>query len=107
MNTDKRLVINHLKDGSIAKLKKLYEDFGEEEEIIRKDDYIEKLTPILLNKIYDKRHEIIIHYFSAHPEGVSSLKEIIPRICHEETIIPEENLRELITIFYRPFLTSN
>jgi len=87
MNTDKRLVINHLKDGSIAKLKKLYEDFGEEEEIIRKDDYIEKLTPILLNKIYDKRHEMIIHCFSAHPEGGSRLKEIIPRICHEETII--------------------
>jgi len=100
MNTDKRLVINHLKNVSLAKLKKLYEDFGEEEEITRKDKYIEKLTPILLNKIYDKRYEMNISCFSANP-GVSRLKEIIPCICHEEIIIPEENLRNLITIFYR------
>jgi len=52
-----------------------------------------------LNKIYDRRHEVIASCFSANPEGVSRLKEIIPRICHEETIIPEENLRELFTIF--------
>jgi len=109
MNTDKRLVINHLKDESLAKLKKLNEDFGEEEEeIMWKKDYIEKLTPILLIKIHDRRHEVIISCFSANPEGVSRLKEIIPRICHEGNIIPEDNLRELITIFYRPrFLTRN
>jgi len=97
MNTDKRLLINHLKDESLAKLKKLYEDFGEEEEIMWKKDY-EKLTPILLNKIYDRRHEVIISCFSANPEGVSRLKEIIPCTCHEGSIIPEDNLRELITI---------
>jgi len=42
---------------------------------------------------------VIASCFSGNPEGVSRLKEIIPRICHEETIIPEENLRELFTIF--------
>ena len=55
-----------------------------------------------MNKIYDRRHEVIVSCFSANPEGVSRLKEIIPRICHEETIIPEENLRERFTIFNRP-----
>ena len=34
-----------------------------------KDDYIEKLTPILLNKIYDKKLEMIVSCFSANAEG--------------------------------------
>jgi len=39
---------------------------------------------------------------------LSRLKEIIPHICHEETIIPEKNLRELIIIFNQPrFFTRN
>ena len=94
-------MINHLKDESLAKLKKLYKDFGEEkEEIMWKKDYIEKLTPVFLNKIYDRRLEMIVSCFSANPAGVSRLKEIIPHMCHEGSIIPEDNLRELITIFY-------
>jgi len=33
---------------------------------------------------------------------------MIPRICHEETTTPKENLRELFTTFNRPrFLTRN
>jgi len=56
----------------------------------------------LLNKIYDRRHEVIVSCFSANPEGVSRLKEIIPCICHEETLIPEENLRELFIVLNRP-----
>jgi len=43
-----------------------------------------------LNKIYDRRHEKIVSCFSANPEGVSRLKETIPRICHEETKILEK-----------------
>jgi len=52
-----------------------------------------------LNKIYDIRHEVIVYSFSANLENREDLKRMIPRICHEETIIPEENLRELIRIF--------
>jgi len=66
---------------------------------MRKKDYIEKLTPILLNKIYDRRHEVIVNSFSVNLENLGDLKRMIPRICHEETIIPEEKLRELIIIF--------
>jgi len=102
MNTDETLVINYLKRRRVDQLKMLYGILGERGEIMRKKDYIEKLTPILLNMIYNRRHEVIISCFSANPEGVSRLKDIIPRICHEETIIPEENLRELFTIFNRP-----
>jgi len=70
MNTDKRLVINHLKRGRVNQLKESYENFGEEEERrMWKDDYIEKLTPILLNKIYDKKLEMIVSCFSANAEG--------------------------------------
>ena len=100
MNTDKRLVINHLKRGRVNQLKQLYENFGGQE-IMRKKDYIEKFTPILLNKIYDRRHEVIVHSFLTTLENREDLKRVIPRICHEETIIPEENLRELIRIFNR------
>jgi len=109
MNTDERLVINHLKRGRVNQLKESYENFGEEEaRTMWKDDYIEKVTPILLYKIYDKRLEVIVNSFSTIPEGASRLKEIIPRKCHQETIIPEENLRELFIIFNRPrFLTRN
>jgi len=109
MNTVKRLVIKRLKRGRVNQVKELHENFGEEEQRrMWKDDYIEKVTPILLNKIYDKRLEVIVNSLSTNPEGVSILKEVIPRICHEETIIPEENLRELFTIFKRPiFLTRN
>jgi len=53
----------------------------------------------LLYKIYDRRHQLIVSCFLANTEGVSRLKEMIPLICHEETVIPEENLRELFTIF--------
>ena len=100
-------MINHSKRGRVNQLKELYEDFGEEEETkMWKDDYIEKLTQIFLNKIYYRRLEMIVSCFSTNPEGASRLKEMIPRICHEETITPEENLRELFTIFNRPrFLT--
>jgi len=74
--------------------------FAEEEERrMRKKHYIEKLTPILLNEIYDIRHTVIVHSFLANPENRGDLKRMIPRICHEEAIIPEENLRELIRIF--------
>ena len=52
-----------------------------------------------MNKIYDIRHEVIVYSFSANLENREDLKRMIPRICHEETIIPEENLRELIRIF--------
>jgi len=66
---------------------------------MRKKDYIEKLTPNLLNMIYDRRHQLIVSCFLANPENRWDLKRMIPRICHEETIIPEENLREFIIIF--------
>ena len=66
---------------------------------MRKKDYIEKLTPILLNKIYDRRHEVIVNSFSVNLENLGDLKRMIPRICHEETIIPDKKLRELIKIF--------
>jgi len=46
MNTDKRLIINHLKCRRVNHLKELYENFGEEEERrMRKTHCIEKLTP--------------------------------------------------------------
>jgi len=99
MNTNEKIVINHLKRGRVNQVIILYENFGGQEEIIRKKNYIEKLTPILLNMIYNRKHNLIVSCLSTNPEGVSILKEIIPRICHEETIIPEENLRELSTIF--------
>jgi len=54
---------------------------------------------MLLNKIYDIRLAVIVNSFLANPENREDLKRVIPRICHEETIIPEENLRELIRIF--------
>ena len=104
MNTDKRLVINHLKCSRVNQLKVLYENFGGQEEIIRKKDHIEKLTPILLNKIYYRRREVIVNSFLANPENRRVSKRMIPRICHEETIIPEKNLRELIIIFNQPRL---
>jgi len=95
MNTVKRLVINHLKRGRVNQLKESYGILGERGEIMRKKDYIEKLTPILLNMIYDRRHQLIVSCFLANPENRRDLKRMMPRICHEETIIPEENLREL------------
>ena len=49
--------------------------------------------------IYDRRQQLILSCFLANRENRSDLKRMIPRICHEETIIPEENLRELIIIF--------
>ena len=48
-------MINHLKHRCVNELKDIYENFGEEEKV-RKEDYIKKLTPILLNTIYDRRH---------------------------------------------------
>jgi len=101
MNTDETLVINHLKCKRVNQLEGLFEIFGGEEKIIRKKDYIEKLTPILLNKIYNRRHEVIISCFLTTPEAFSRLKKIIPCICHEETIIPEENLES-----FSQFLTD-
>jgi len=53
----------------------------------------------LLNEVYDIRHKVIVNSFLANPENRGDLKRMIPRICHEETIIPEENLRELIRMF--------
>jgi len=76
MNTDKRLVINHLKCRRVNHLKEIYENFGEEEERrMRKKHYIEKLTPILLNEIYDIRHQLIVHSFLANLENREDLKE--------------------------------
>jgi len=74
---------------------------------MRKKDYIEKVTPILLNKIYDRRHKVIVYSFLTTPEGASRLKEIMPRVCQEGSIIPEENLRELIRIFNRTRFARN
>ena len=51
-------MINHLKRRRVNQLKELYENFGGRGEIMRKKDYIGKLTPILLNRIYDRRHEV-------------------------------------------------
>jgi len=44
MNVDKRLVINHLKRRRVNQLKDIYENFGGEGEIKRKEDCIKKLT---------------------------------------------------------------
>jgi len=52
-----------------------------------------------LNEIYDIRHTVIVNRFLANPENRGDLKRMIPRICHEETIISEENIKELIRIF--------
>jgi len=42
MNTDKRLVINHLKRGRVNQLKQLYENFGGQE-IMRKETILKNL----------------------------------------------------------------
>lgn len=68
---------------------------------MRKSHYIEKIKPNFFNYIYDKRHKVVANSFSVNPEDVSRLKEIITRTCHEQTIIPEENIRELQRIFNR------
>ena len=52
-----------------------------------------------MNEIYDIRHQLIVHSFLANLENCEDLKRMIPRICHDETTIPEENLRELVRIF--------
>jgi len=49
----------------------------------------------LLNNIYDRRHEVIVNSFSVNLESLGDLKRMMPRTCHEETLIPEENLRDL------------
>jgi len=75
MNTDERLVINHLKCRRVNHLKELYENFGERgERRMRKKHYIEKLTPMLLNKIYDIRHTVIVSRFLANLENRKDLK---------------------------------
>jgi len=72
----------------------------------RKRDCLGKVTPILLEEIYERRHELILSRFIAAPENISTLERMIPRLCHSDTKISEENLRELSEIFNEPIFTG-
>jgi len=100
MNNETKYMLNRLKDLDLYRLETLYESFMEEEsEQLGKRQCIEKLPPILLNRIYDKIHEVIMSCFSATSENIARLERLIPRICHEETTIPEDKCQELVNSF--------
>ena len=82
-------MIKHLKCRCVNQLKMLHKMFGERGELMRKKGYIGYLTPILLNNVYNRRHEVIANSFSVNLENLVDLKRMIPRLCHDETIIPE------------------
>ena len=99
MNTDKGLVINHFNANVLIILKSYVKILAKKRKEEWEKNTIEKLIQILLNEIYDIRHTVIVNRFLANPENRGDLKRMIPRICHEETIISEENIKELIRIF--------
>ena len=43
---------------------------------------------------------MIVNYFSTIPRNISILRRLIPHVCYEKTIIPEEDLKKLLKLFY-------
>ena len=53
-----------------------------------------------MNRIYKERHEVIVNCFSTTRRNISILRRMIPHVYNEKTIIPEEDLTELLKPFY-------